>query len=266
MALRFRRSIPALFASVGFGSALVAAVSLAQPATAGGPDAHVVLPMVADPFDTVRIVGTGLAGVDEVEFTAIVGGFVGVWTMSVAPLSVSDTEVVVVVPHFNSFSPPEATPPGDPIGSVRLIAGGTPSQDVAFGYLEATFGAIQTLGQGGSQPAGFEPRSGLDITPPPGPFAVIRPMVSGAPEGDIAVLGIGLPASPPYIPLFGGSLYLDVVTPPIVAVVGVTGEHGVATAAVPHPGVLGLTAAFQWFTVDPAGAQTSASDVLHFQL
>lgn len=258
---------PILPASLTFALATSAAAVFAHPATLGGdPKPSAVLPHVADPFDVVRIVGTNLAAVDTVEFTAVVGGFVGVSTRLVAPLSVSDTEVLVEVPLFNQFSPPQATPPGDALGSVRVLAGATASEEVAFGFLEATFGAITTTGQGGSDPVGFEPRSGLDMTPPPGPMATIRPMLSGAPEGDVAVLGIGLPANPPFVPLFGGSLYLDPAVSPIVAVVGLTGEYGVATAALPHPGLLGLTAAFQWFTVDPAGTQVSASDVLLFEL
>jgi hypothetical protein len=233
------------------------------------PTAKAVLPEVADPGDVIRIVGSDLGGVTQVRFTATVGGFVGVMSVDVTPVSVDPSEVVVAVPTIGAFSPPIAFPPGEVLGSITLLAGAHASGALPFGFLEATSGRWTTIGTGGSEPAGSSPRSGFRAVGggPVGGNPTFTPMVSGAPIGQLAVLGIGFPATPPLVPLFGGTVLLDPLLPILFFASGITGEHGVAELTVPMPAqVPSVLVGFQWVTLDLGGPGVSISDLLRTQL
>jgi hypothetical protein len=228
-----------------------------------------VLPEVADPGDLVRVVGSNLGGVDQVEFVANVGGFTGQLSVAVSPASVGDTAVSAVVPQIGAFVGPDAVPPSAVQGAVRLKSAGEVVGELPFGFLEATLGEVVTLGQGGSAPAGHAPRSGYRVQlgdPQPGNLS-FTPMLSGAPQGDLSLLAVGLPAAPPFPPFFGGSLYLDPAGPLVLLAGPLTQTFGVATLILPiPPAAPGLALGLQWFTVDPLSFATSASDLLRAEL
>ena len=81
-----------------------------------------ITPEAASPGDLVILTGMNLQNVTMVRFFASVGGFVGVWTVNVVPLSTSPTRVAAIVPAMAAFAPPNATPPGSPVGTVSAIS------------------------------------------------------------------------------------------------------------------------------------------------
>lgn len=233
----------------------------------GAQSIQSIVPEVADPGDTIRILGADLASVDSVRFTALVGGFVGSWTINVPPGSASANELRVEVPLFNNFTPPDAVPPGQLVGSVRVASGAQLSNTLPFGYLESTFGAVSTQGTGGSAPAGFSARIGFALPGglPQAGNAGFTARVDALPPTGIVRLGIGVPASAPFTPLFGGELRLDpalpfFIVPPSPSVPPFGGS---AAAALPVPAsAAGITVALQWVSLDPQSGQAAISDAL----
>jgi hypothetical protein len=228
-----------------------------------------VLPEVADPGDSIRVVGEHLAAIDHLEFVAEVGGPTGQTSVTVPPSAVSDVEVTAVVPQINAFAGPDAVPPSAVQGSVLLWSAGKVVGELPFGFLEATFDDVTTAGSGGSAPAGHTPRSGYQVQlgDPRSGNPSFTPMLSCAPPGDLSLLAVGLPAASPFPPFFGGSLYLDPAGPLVLLAGPLTQTFGVATVNLPIPPVApGLAVGLQWFTVDPLSLATSASDLLRANL
>jgi hypothetical protein len=232
-------------------------------------DVKSIAPVVADPGDTVVLSGTDLAGVDDVAFTATVGGFVGQWTVHVAPVSTSATEVVVVVPDVNAFAPSSATPPGELVGSVVASSGAAASDAVPFGFLESTFGGVRTLGTPGSDPVGFAPRCAFELGGglPQSPNPNFVATVTGLPAGGVHLFVVGRVAQAPYLPLAGGELRIDLAWYQVAFGAPVAGDPTSSRAplAIP-PGFDGARIAMQWLSLDPVTFQASLSDALVVRL
>jgi hypothetical protein len=223
-----------------------------------------VEPRVGDPGDTIRLLGTNLGSVNAVRFTATVGGFVGTWTITVAPLSVSSEEIVAVVPTFNSFAPAQAIPPGELVGFISLLTGAAETVPLPFGYLESTFSAVATIGTGGSEPAGLSPRISFDLDGglPSAGNQKFQAEVFGSPQPWAALLGVGFPAQTA-LPLFGGELWIDPLAPYVL----LNGDISlVPSIKLPIPSqAQGVTVAMQWFTVSgfsPSHPVIAISDAL----
>lgn len=247
----------------------LAALALTLAPLASAQDVKSIAPVVADPGDTVVLSGTDLAGVDDVAFTATVGGFVGQWTVHVAPVSTSATEVVVVVPDVNAFAPSTATPPGELVGSVVASSGAAASDAVPFGFLESTFGEVRTLGTPGSDPAGFAPRVAFELAGgiPRSPNPDFAATVTGLPPSSIALFVVGRVAQAPYLPLAGGELRIDLAWYQIAFGAPVAGDPTSSRAPLPiPPGFDGVRLAMQWLSIDPLTFQASLSDALVLRL
>lgn len=241
------------------------ALILAPAAAAQSLDGAV--PRVADPGDTIRLEGTNLGAVTRVRFTAVVGGFVGQWTKEVAPNSVAADEVVVEVPFFNSFTPPDATPPGQLVGSVRVLAGAQISNAVDLGYLESTFGAVTTLGDPGSDPVGLAPRIEFDLfggVPVAGNGA-FQPRVVDTLTGALSFLVVGLPLQPPYPQIANADVIVNPVGP-LFFFNGVAplppGDDRASLSLPLDPSLAGATLAMQWITLDATSFAAAVSDAL----
>ncbi len=224
-----------------------------------------VVPQAAEPGDLVVLRGTGLGATSQVRFTGQVGGFVGVWNVSVAPLSVSATEVRALVPTFNNFVGPAATPPSDPFGSVALVGGmATPKAD--FYFMEEKHGQVTTPGAGTTLSNGeravchFDLGGGEPVSNNP----AFAPRVGLAVPGTLPFLAVGNPATPPFFPIGDGDLVID-FTSPIFAVltapaVDANGDSGLALPIpkiCPMPmgtfedPVCGVPVALQWGFFNP---------------
>jgi hypothetical protein len=229
-----------------------------------------VTPVVADPGDTIVLTGTNLAGVDDVAFVASVGGFVGIWTVHVAPTSTSATEVVVVVPQINAFTPPQATPPGQLVGTIVASAGASSSAPVDFGFLESTFNEVRTLGVTGSDPIGFTPQIAFTLAGgiPKSPNPSFVATVTGQPSASFTYLVVGPVAPAPYLPLFGGELRIDpLVWYQLLPGTPSPSTPGAASRALSiPPGFDGVRVAMQWLSLDPLTLQSSLSDALIVRL
>ena len=229
-----------------------------------------VLPPVGDPGDIVAVSGLGLAEVDTVAFTALVGGFAGSLTIGTVPLIVSDDLVVARVPTFNAFAPPEAVPPGELVGFLQLEADGQGSNLVSFGYLESTFGDVITIGKGGSEPAGFRPRCAFSLAGglPEAGNDSFQARLYAAPPKSAAVLSVGFPTPNP-MPFLGGTSLLDPTLPSIAffAQPAVQGPFGEAFVDVSIPAPFdGITLVFQWTTMDPTTGVGTISNGLRAEL
>lgn len=246
--------------------AALAVVALAAPAAA-----QQTTPNLGEPGDVVAIEGSGLAGTTQVDFLAIVGGFVGFLHAVVPPLSVSDTRVEVAVPVFGSFLPPPPAGDGDPIGLVQLLDGhGQPiGTGVTIWYLEITFGAVTTIGQGSTQPDGHECVLGFDHAggaPAPGNAAFELELTDG-PPGAPAFVFAGVPAMPPFPMLNGGAIVIDFSRPHVILGPYVIAADGMAQAPLPVPAaVTGVTIALQWAYRHPANGAVLVSRALRASL
>jgi hypothetical protein len=232
-------------------SALASVAALALLVAAPSSAAQQTVPNIGEPGDIVAIEGSGLAGTTQVDFVAIVGGFVGFMHAVVPPESVSDTRVEVEVPMFGSFLPPPPLADGDPIGLVQLLdALGQPiGTGSTIWYLEITFGAVTTIGQGSTQPDGTELVLGFDHhggAPAPGNSA-FELELTGGPAGTPAFVFAGVPAMPPYPMVNGGAIVIDFARPHLILGPYAIGVDGTAQAALPVPAaVTGVTIALQW--------------------
>jgi hypothetical protein len=243
-------------------AAFVAIVALAPTAAA-----QQTVPNIGEPGDIVAIEGNGLAGTTQVDFLAIVGGFVGFLHAVVPPVSVSDTRVEVVVPFFGSFLPPPPLADGDPVGLVQLLdaEGGLIGMPRTIWYLEITFGAVKTVGQGSTLPDGTELGLGFEHSggAPAAGNAAFALELSQGPIGTPTFVIVGVPANPPFPTINGGSLVINFQRPHLILGPYPIGVDGLAQAALPVPAsVTGVTLAFQWAFRHPANGAVLVSRAL----
>ncbi len=240
---------------------LVLAGIAASPITA--QTINRITPNTGSPTDFVYLEGTGLFGATAVEFTAEVGGTVGVTTVSQAPLfALSSTKVIAYLPLMPDFAAPDAAAPGNPLGSARVVTPAGPSNSLPYYFMQGTF--LQT-------PTGYEPRQtgtlaigtslsfhnerpvvSFDITvgPPTAGQRFVMELENGPPFGS-AVLLIGFPMSLPYFPIEDGWLVIDLALPVIVATGFTTDFHGDAQLPLRLPaGYFGAELAHQWVILD----------------
>ncbi|HZM00432.1 MAG TPA: hypothetical protein VFD43_09290 [Planctomycetota bacterium] len=253
------------------GASVVLAAFAALVATAPPGAAQQTVPNIGEPGDIVAIEGTGLAGTAQVDFVAIVGGFVGFLHAVVPPVSVSDTRVEVEVPLFGAFLPPPPLADGDPIGFVTLWdhQGQPIGESRAIWYLEITFGAVQTVGQGSPQPGGTELVLGFDHAggAPAAGNPAFQLELPGGPPGTPAFVFAGLPATPPFPLINGGALVVDFERPHLVLGPYPIGLDGLAQARLPVPAsVSGLTIVLQWALRHPANGAVLVSRTLQAML
>jgi hypothetical protein len=239
--------------------ALSASFAQAQTLTA-------IVPEAAEPGDLVVLQGSGLAGVTQVRFTGVVGGFVGIWNVSVAPLSVSATEVRALVPTFNNFVGPAAVPPSDPFGKVSTTGPGGSSNQLDFYFMEEKHGQVTTPGQGTTQSNGeravchFALGGGEPVSDNPS----FKPLLGLGVPGAIPVLAVGHQASEPFLPIGDGTLTIDFGATIFALIVGgPVDPSGAASVALPIPKVCpmptgttedpvcGFPVALQWGMLDP---------------
>lgn len=216
-----------------------------------------LIPEAAAPGDVLILEGANLGAAVSVEFVATVGGFTGVLTRGATPSSVSPTRVVVQVPRINAFTPPNAVPPGDPLGSVRILdSNGRMSNTVTFYFMEATFGAITTLGTGTTQPGGLgKPAVGFTLAggPPVLGNATFTPALGNALPGSLGLFVLGVPATPPFPMIGDGTIVLDTSRPFGTLVLPVSAQ-GEAQVTLPIPSTpFGATFLIQWAALAPSG-------------
>ncbi len=230
-----------------------------------------VVPEAAAPENLVIIRGTNLAGATHVRFFAVVGGFVGTWAFDQPVLSASANVVTVRVPNTFGFAPPNATPPGHPLGTVSVRSGATGTNTLEFFYLAATWvppkytsPQTTTVGTGTTQSTGQgKPVVSFLLSggpPQPGNAAFVMELENAVPNTTAALL-IGFPSSLPFPMIGDGTLVVNLAAPHIVlAPVGV-GAQGDASAAVPvPPGMFNITLDNQWVLLDgglPGGLAVS---------
>lgn len=225
-----------------------------------------IVPQAAEPGDLVVLRGTGLGATNQVRFTGVVGGFVGVWNVTVAPLSVSPTEVRAIVPLFNNFVGPAATPPSDPFGSVALL-GGAATPEAKFYFMEEKHGQVTTPGEGTTQSNGERAVGHFELSggEPVSANASFAPRIGLAVPGALPFLAVGNQATPPFFPVGDGDLVIDFASPVFAILaapaVDADGDAGIALpipqiCAMPsgttEDPVCGVPVALQWATFDPA--------------
>ena len=235
---------------------LLSAVTITALFTARGAEAQTIqriTPEAASIGDTVILTGTNLQSTTAVRFFAIVGGFVGTWTVDVVPTSVTATRVTAVVPQMAGFAPDDATPPGEPVGTVSALGLGL-SNTVEFFYLQAT-PEIETVGQGSPQPGGLgAPVIGFTIAggPPESPNPGFVLTLENAIPNTPAILGIGLPGSEPFPVVGGGTFILDPTAPIIFVPPLVSDASGDIKVPASIPAGVTGTISLQWIELSPA--------------
>lgn len=224
-----------------------------------------VTPAAASPGDLVKITGTGLGAATAVTFFANVGGFVGVWTVTVTPLLVSPNEVLCNVPQMAGFAPPNATPPGNPVGTVAIAtigttpSGGGTTNTLPFHYLQAE-PKVTTLGTGSTQlnqptlgkpVASFVIGSGAPIT---GNNSCVLSCENTIPNS-AGLLAVGSPATAPYVAINDGLLVIDIAAPYVVIQPFLSdGAGDIFFPIAMPPTTLGVSFMLQWGVFDPVGA------------
>ena len=217
----------------------LAALLLSVPAVAQVVVDRIV-PEAFAPGDVVILEGSGLAGITQVPFKAIVGGFAGSLTINQPIAVATDSEVLVVAPEFNAFVPPGSSP----LGTVGEGA----SAKQGF-FMEGTFGQLTTAGKGSPTPGSdldklvvsFDLASGA---PTPG-NAAFKMKLEHAPAGAAAFVIAGLPASSTVI-VGQGVMGVDVSMPFVLLGPYPVDAQGDAVAPLPVPAGLGIKVAMQW--------------------
>ncbi|MAG56043.1 MAG: hypothetical protein CMJ83_07115 [Planctomycetes bacterium] len=119
----------------------ISTVLIAQPVITD------VAPRAAAAGEKIVVRGKFPSGVTHIQFTAHVGGFLGVDIKNVAVTSATPTMVKVTVPTMAAFVPPNAVPPGNPVGSVRARdASGTFSAKQEFVFRQCRHGPFEGFG------------------------------------------------------------------------------------------------------------------------
>ncbi len=232
----------------------VASVILCGALVAQTPVLSRVLPEAASPGDLVILVGTNLANTNDVTFVAAVGGFAGVHTIHQPVVSVSATQVRVLMPTVGNFLPPNVQG-SSPIGSIAVrTVGGVTSAPLTFYFMEQTAGRVHTAGIGTTQANPGQGRPVISFPPTSAPIAgntasIIR--VANGTVGLQADLVIGTPIATPFIAVGDGLVAIDVLGAPFFAVTAPVPVDALGDASLTFnipPSASGLTVALQWAT------------------
>lgn len=239
-------------------SLIVIVALFAGLAGAQVPVATDVFPEAAAPGDTIRICGTGLGNATHVRFWANVGGFAGQLPFIVLVSSVSPTEVTAVVPLVNAFAPPNAVPPGVPVGAVEVRdAGGLFSNQLSFFFTEAT-PAIDIVGLGSTNSNLARAATSFTVGggAPTAGNGTFELTLNNATPNTTAILAFGAPATPPGIPLFDGFVAIDLTQVQLLPNTFLTDAKGNLSFPIPIPmGAAGVTGVVQWAYLDGPTAQ-----------
>lgn len=242
----------------------VLSLALATVVSAQPTSISRAVPNAAATGDTIVLRGSFANGVNSVVFTAFVGGFLGTSVVSVTPTSVSSTDVVASVPRMAGFAPPNATPPGNPLGSVHVVDGnGRASAKSQFFFMQGTFidtgsgfenPQTTTLGTGTTPSTGIG-RTAVSFDLAGGPPATgnngFEMELENAAPGSMAVLFVGFPSPPPFPPVLDGLVVLDLSLPFVQLPAVTTDANGDAAIPLPIPaGSFGVTLLNQWAVVD----------------
>lgn len=254
------------------GSRLLVAVAITLLFTAA-PRAQTitrVTPEAAAPGDLVILTGPNLQGVSIVRFFATVGGFVGTWTVDVTPQSVSSTRVTALVPMMAAFAPPNATPPGNPVGTVQAInpLGPSAPNTLSFFYMQA-IPTVTTAGLGTTQPGLGRPVVGFTIAggPPVTGNAGFTLTLENAIPGAVAQIFVGAPDPAPSVMVGDGLVAIDLTQPFFSLPSATVDAAGDVHLPLPIPtSPLNFTFMLQWLEVDPATGQSYISNGLQSQL
>lgn len=239
---------------------LVVLVLHVSPSGAQAPFIAGVFPEAAAPGATLTLCGSGFQLATEVEFTANVGGFVGQLTNLVAVSTLTPTELTVIVSGVNAFTPPFATPPGNPVGTLRVRdATGSFSNPISFFYMEATFGVIDSVGIGSSNSDGvraatsFSVAGGLPFSNNTAFELTLDNAVTYAP----AIVAFGAPATSP-TPVGNGLVAIDLLQVSILpGTFFADGKGNITLPAPVPPGSAGITLVVQWAYLDGGTAQVA---------
>lgn len=228
-----------------------------------------LVPTAAAEGDILQIKGSGLAATTSVAFTANVGGFVGAWTETATPISVTDTCVEVIVPTIAAGWVPPGVPGGSStIGTVTLQGTAGRGLNAPFFFIQA-FPTVDTTGLGTTQAGGLGRAVcafPLSAGPPvPGNSAFELSLENAIPNS-VAILGIGAPAMTP-IPYLDGSIAVDLLAPyqltPPIAV----GASGSIVIPAPMPSLpIGVVFSVQWIVIDSFTSQTHVSNALQVDI
>jgi len=220
-----------------------------------------IVPEAFEPGDVVTLHGSGLSGVTQVPFKAIVGGFAGQLTLQAPVATATDTEVQVQAPLFNAFVPPFAG--SSPFGTVGPVGSST----LPGFFMEGTFGQCTTTGKGSPTPGSDLDKLvvSFDLTqggPDPGNSSFTL-LLEQAPPGTLAFVLAGRPAATP-VQVGGGVLGVDVSVPFLLLGPHAVNAKGDASALLPLPSGLGVDVALAWGL--KSGGQTLISNTLVLQL
>ena len=242
-ALKSFGSLPAL---------VVLTCTLAVP-VAHGQTITRVTPEAAAPGDLVIISGNFLSGA-TVNFTAFVGGFVGVDIRPAVIVSSTTTRIEAIVPQMAGFIPPGTFQSGNPLGSIQAVSLFSPvaPNSLPFYYMQA-IATVTTVGTGTTQAPGlgkpviaFTAAGGA---PEVGNATHVLTLENGLP-GINAFLFIGFQATPPFIAVGDGTVVIDIAQPfLILPPVGsfTTDAQGDVQVPLPLPGTpLNSTLTLQW--------------------
>lgn len=241
--------------------AVLVAAATAQPTITG------VSPATASPGDVIYITGSFPVGVTHIQFTATVGGFAGVNNQNIVPISVTPTLVVVAVPTMAGFAPPNASPPGDPMGSLRARdAGGLFSATQPFYFHQGSFAnpngtipLLQTVGLGTTNSIGRRAATSFDINAgppnlPSGNPSFTLTLENATPVSSVTLV-LGQADATPTLMIGDGLVGIDLSgpyvfwpSPPAPMTTDLSGEATI-TFAIP-PGPLGVSMAAGWGYID----------------
>lgn len=234
-----------------------------------------VAPQSASPGDEITVRGTFPIGLTHIQFTANVGGFLGVDVRNVAITGGTATAVKVTVPTMAGFAPPNATPPGAPMGTLRARnAGGQFSQPFTFYYHQGSYldpagqtPLLATIGLGSTNSTGCRAATSFTVAngPPnlPGGNPNFEVTLENTPPNSPAFLVIGVPAMSSMLPIGDGFVGIDLSSPfNILPLNFVTDGSGKAMASLPTPsgplGIPSITAG--WGYTDATTGQLHASN------
>lgn len=261
------------FSKPGVALFVLAACVSAQPVISS------VSPGSASPGDEIVVRGTFPVGVTHIQFVATVGGFVGVSTVNMAVTSSSATVVRVTVPTMSGFAPPNATPPGSPVGTLRARdAGGLFSSNQMFYFHQGSSAdpngltpALETVGLGTTNSLGFRAATSFNIINGapnlPGGNPSFELTLENATPTSTVTLVTGQAAATPSVMIGDGLVGIDLSVPFTIWTAPpaptVTDLNGKATFPIAIPaGPLGVSVTAGWAYVDSATLQLRVSNAL----